>query len=190
MLGVIAAIMAILAVIFCIINGQTAEVSKAILNSSGDAIALCLKIGGIICFFSGLMKVAEKAGITAGLAKLLHPFIKTVIPDAALNKEAEEAVSMNISSNILGLGNAATPFGIKAANLLDKKNDINASRSLAAFVVLNTSSIQLIPSTIIALREANGAAVPFDILPAVIIIQIAAAACGIFFTYLLFNKNK
>jgi spore maturation protein A len=97
---------------------------------------------------------------------------------------------MNISSNILGLGNAATPFGIKAANLLDKKNDINASRSLAAFVVLNTSSIQLIPSTIIALREANGAAVPFDILPAVIIIQIAAAACGIFFTYLLFNKNK
>ena len=188
MIGFIAAVLFILSVVLSVMNGRIDEVSSSLLSGAGSAVELCLQICGTVCFFSGIFKVAEKAGLTAVLAKILRPIVRFIMPSAAAHKEAEEAVCMNISSNLLGLGNAATPFGIRAVDEMTKRGSLQKTdSSLAAFIVLNTSSISLVPTTVIAIRSAYGSASPFDIVPAVILTQTVACAVGILLVKVLYR---
>lgn len=181
------AILCLISIIFGILNGSAEALSSSVLDGAKNAVEFCFKISSTICFFCGLMKVAEKAGITAFIAKCLRPVIRIIMPLAAKDKKTEEAVSMNISSNLLGLGNAATPFGIEASRLLYNKRGI--SRSLAAFIIINTAPLQLIPSTVIALRQSNGAISPADIIPQVLLTQLASCIFGVLLVVVFFKKE-
>ena len=151
-----------------IFTGKMNEVSKASIAGAGEAVALFLVLLATICLWSGLMKIADRAGITSVLQKALSPVTKRLFKDLKPGGSAMKAITMNIAANLLGLGNAATPLGLKAmkemsAGAKDKKA---ATDSMVTFVVMNTASIQLIPTTIAAIRIRYGSLKPFDILPA------------------------
>ena len=187
MLGIIMVLLCLAAVLFGAFTGNIASVSDGVLEGAKNAVEFCFKLCGSICFFCGLVKVAEKAGITAFISRLLKPFIRFAMPDALKDEKTNQAVCMNISSNMLGLGNAATPFGVKGSRLLYEKSGMG--RSLAAFILINTASVQLIPSTVIAIRQAHAAAVPADIIPPILITQVISCTFGIFLTMLFFKKE-
>ena len=135
------------------------------------------------------MNVAKKAGITETISKILYPVLKRLIPHIQQNPEAQDAVCMNIASNMLGLGNAATPFGIRATNHLMNGRTV-PDLSVATFIILNTASIQLFPTTIAAILQANGSSEPFAILPAVLISQFTACITGILFIRLFYRNER
>lgn len=170
-------IMVGISVIFAIINGNITAVSHAAMQGAEAAVTLSITLLGVICLWSGIMELIRRGGISAGLAKILRPVLLRLFPENKKNKEAMEAISANVSANLLGLGNAATPLGIKAA-LAMKRGD-TATKDMCMLVVLNTASIQLIPATIAGVRAASGASSPFDILPAVWITSICSVAVGI-----------
>ncbi|NLL38563.1 MAG: spore maturation protein A [Clostridiales bacterium] len=171
-------VMVMVSLVFGILSGNIDAVSSAALEGATEAVKLCLGIGGAICLWSGIMEVMRSSGILAGLTKLLRRPLVMLFPSAAKNNEALDALSLNVSANFLGLGNAATPAGIRAATLLKGRGDV-AGDDLCTLVVLNTSSIQLIPATICAVRGAAGAASAFDILPAVWITSVISVTAGL-----------
>ncbi|MGN0989098.1 MAG: nucleoside recognition domain-containing protein [Eubacteriales bacterium] len=179
MLGVTAFLMIIVSAVLAATSGRIDEVSAALLSGADDAVSLCFRIGGAVCFFSGMVKVAEKCGVTKAFSKILRPVIRRLIPLADGDESIETNISMNISSNILGLGNAATPPGMKASRLLAAKSGGEMSLSLATFLIINTSSVQLIPSTAAAIRASYGSAAPFDIILPVLLTQACSCAFGI-----------
>ena len=188
MIGIIAAVMILVSVLYGVFNGSINNVASMLLSGSTEAVEFCLKIGGTICFFCGIMKVAEEAGINAKLAGILNPLLSKIVPLSTKSEKTRQAVSMNISSNILGLGNAATPFGIKATAEMFRLGGLKApNRSIASFIILNTSSVQLIPSTVAAIRQANGAEAPFEIVLPVIVSQFGACIFGLILVSLLFK---
>lgn len=178
--------MIVLSVIFGALNGRIDEVSNATLAGAGGAVTLILSLAGSLCLWSGVMKVAEAAELTEVIAKILSPFTKRLFPGLHKNKVALRAISMNITANLLGLGNAATPLGISAMRHLSKenKNTKTASDNMVTFVVLNTASIQLIPATVSALRLNHGAVHPLDILPATLITSILSLSVGLLAAFL------
>ncbi len=189
MLVKISAVFILFSVISSLICGRVEPMLSAFFGGGSSAITYCLNIGGSICFFSGLMKVAEASGITDKVANILRPLVKHIAPTALVNRETEMAVVMNVSSNLFGLGNAATPFGIKAAQNIYTLNGLTKpDRSLASFMILNTSSLCLIPSTAIALRQAYGSASPSDILIPVIAVQLLSCVFGLILVRLVFGK--
>lgn len=182
-------VLLILSVLFGIFNGTFSEFDKFITDGADYAIEFILKIAGSICFFCGMASVASKAGITEKLSEFFSPVLKRLMPSAFKDKSTAENVTLNISSNILGMGNAATPFGINAANGI-LKNDGKISRSLALFILLNTSSVQIIPSTIIALRKGAGAVNPSDVILPVFITQMISAVFAVIISFVFFGKEK
>ena len=187
MLGTIIAIFCVCALICAFFSGNLEALCTGALSGGKNAVEFCLKICGSICFFCGLANVAQKAGITAAVSKALSPIIDRLIPAAKNNPEAKEAISMNLSSNMLGLGNAATPFGIQGASLLYKGQ---ITRSLAVFILLNTCSVQIIPSTVMAVLQANGMTNPSKIILPVLITQGLSCLFGIAMVWFLFPKEK
>ncbi|MDR3645899.1 MAG: spore maturation protein A [Clostridia bacterium] len=157
-----------LSVVFGICTGRINQVSQAAISGAWDAVSLFLVLLAAICLWNGLMRIADKTGITGLLQRLLLPVTKRLFPDLAPGGAAMKAISMNIAANLLGLGNAATPLGLQAMSEMKKKAGATntATNSMATFVVINTASLQLIPTTIAAIRIKYGAAAPFDILPA------------------------
>ena len=177
--------LSIISAFFC---GREEALIAAFFSGGGDTVSYCLKICGSLCLFSGFMRVAADSGITQKVANFLRPFVKRIMPSALVDNETENAVVMNISSNLFGLGNAATPFGIKAAQNIYNRNRLTSpNRSLASFLILNTSSVCLIPSTVITLRQAYGAANPAEIILPVILVQIISCAIGLIFVRLVFK---
>ncbi len=170
-----------ISVIFAFVTGQTAALSSAALAEAGGAVQLVLGLCGMLCLWNGLLAVAEKAGLTAMLSRLLAPVLRVVFRGLHHESPAAKAISMNISANLLGLGNAATPLGIAAMKELEKSNRCSgiASNHMVTFVVLNTASIQLIPTTTAALRLVAGCQTPFDILPAVWATSLASVLAGL-----------
>lgn len=155
-------------VLFGSINGRLGELGNAAMNGASEAVTLCISIGGMICLWSGIMEVMRASGLTDILAKFLSPVLKRLFPVASKDKDTMSALSSNVGANLLGLGNAATPMGIRAADGITRLTGReSASDELCRLVVLNTASVQLLPTTIAAVRAANGAASAFDILPAV-----------------------
>lgn len=171
------ALLVFLSFVFGIINGNMNEVAAAALDGASAAVSLAISLTGIMCLWTGILEIMNRCGISLGLSKLLGPLLRKIMPDAFSSKESSAAVSANVSANLLGLGNAATPFGIKAAVSM-RKGDV-ATDDLCMFVVLNTASIQLIPATIAGVRAGMGASEPFDILPAVWLTSILSVTSGV-----------
>lgn len=156
-------------------NGET--ISKSIINSADSTVNMIIGLVGLMCFWCGVMKVAEKSGLTNKLAKVLRPILKLIFKEASKDEKALGAIVMNITANMMGLGNAATPFGIKAMQEMDRLNKEKgvASNDMSLFLVLNAACIQFIPSTVISIRAASGSDNPgVIILPALIASTIAA----------------
>ena len=168
-------------VIYGLLNGTIADVSTAAVEGAGAAVTLCIGILGVTCLWSGVMEVMNRAGISQKLAAFLRPVLSRLFPQNAKNEEAMRAVSANVSANLLGLGNAATPFGIQAVQHMARKSG-TASDDICRFVVLNTASIQFIPATVAAVRAASGSLAPFEILPAVWVTSLASVTVGILAT--------
>lgn len=167
--------------VFGLLNGNAAEMSSAILESAGEAVTLAISLCGIMCFWCGLMKVAEQAGIVAWIAKLLSPVLGLLFKGLKKGGRAMQLISMNITANILGLGNASTPLGISAMQAIaeEESNNGSASDNMIMLTVLNTASLQIVPATAAALRTEAGAAKPMDILPCVWIVSLYCAAVTI-----------
>ena len=142
-------------------------------------------MAGALCLWSGVMTVMERGGLTRGLARLFRPLLRRILPRASRDADTLAAVSANVSANLLGLGNAATPLGIRAAQRMATGCGGTASDELCRLVVLNTASIQLLPTTVAAVRSAQGCAAPLDILPAVWLSSVLSVTAGLLAARLL-----
>ena len=134
-------------------------------------------MAGILCLWSGVMEIMNVCGLSAGLARAFRPILRRLMPQASRDEKTLAALSANVSANLLGLGNAATPMGIQAAQRM--KRGGTATDELCRLIVLNTASIQLIPANVAAVRSALGCATPFDILPAVWVTSLCSAGLGV-----------
>lgn len=172
--------MILISVLAGILTGNADSVTKGAIDGCAQGVELCISMLGIMCFWTGLSKIAEKAGIINIFGKVLKPFTKLIFPNLKEGSAALSAIIMNIVANFFGMGNAATPLGIKAMKELDKINcDTSASYEMCVFAVLNTASIQLIPSTLISLRHTFGSENPSVIIVPVWIVSVCAAFMAI-----------
>ncbi len=156
--------------------GNTAAAGAAVLEGAGEAVRFAVELSGAICLWSAVAELLERAGLAAGLARLLRPALRRLFPRGTEDAETLAALSENLSANLLGLGNAATPAGIRAARGLRR---LGARAELNTLVVLNTASVQLLPTTAASLRAALGSEAPFDITPAVWLVSALALAAGL-----------
>lgn len=156
MLNIIWPIFIIISFLYAIFAGNVEQVNKSIFDSAASAVELSITFLGTMCLWNGIMKIVQKTSLMQKLTKILQPFMKFLFPELRRESKAKNAISMNIIANILGLGNAATPLGIKAMEELQKENikKDTVSNSMAMFIVLNTASLQLIPTTVIAIRTS------------------------------------
>ncbi|MBQ9980002.1 MAG: spore maturation protein A [Oscillospiraceae bacterium] len=168
--------------VFALLTGSAQEASAAAITGAGDAVALVISITGAICFWSGVMEVMEQSGLAGGLSRILRPIIKFLFPGAKNDDAAGKAIAENMSANLLGLGNAATPAGLRAAQRLK-------GRDLAMLIVINSASMQLLPTTIAAIRQSAGAANGFDIIIPVWIASICSVTAGVIAVRLLYRKD-
>ena len=180
MLSFIWAGMIFLALFYAAVTGRLDVLGSSVVYSAQNAVGLLTLFVGVIPFWSGIMNVASAAGVTNGAAKLLRPLLKRVFPRSFENRECAEAISMNVAANLIGIGNAATPFGLKAVGEMSKRcRDGAPDAEMIKFIVLNSASIQLIPTTVAAMRQRAGAAAPFDIVPAVLVCSAVGLAAGL-----------
>lgn len=178
--SLIISLIVIFSLVFGTLNGSLPAVSAAAAEGAKDAVDLCLSLCGMICLWSGVMELMRRSGLSEKLSRLLRPLLGRLFPTAAKDREAMDALSSNVSANLLGLGNAATPAGIRAAVRLNRLSGLSsASNELCLLVVMNTASIQLIPTTVASLRASLGASAPFDILPAVWLSSLLSVSAGI-----------
>lgn len=178
--NIIIAAIYLISLVYALITGRVAEISAAAIEGAGAAVTLCISLCGMICLWSAVMELMSRSGLSAKLSRLLRPLLGRLFPRAVGDGETMEALSANVSANLLGLGNAATPAGIKAALGLKRlSGKSGASNELCMLVVMNTASIQLLPTTVAALRASMGAASPFDILPAVWLTSLVSVSAGI-----------
>lgn len=171
--------MVVLSLIFGVLTGNLDAVANAALEGAGSAIDLSLSMAGILCLWSGVMEIMNACGISDGLARAFRPILRRLLPNASRDEKTLAAVSANVSANLLGLGNAATPLGIQAARRMARGCGGVASDELCLLVVLNTASIQLLPATIASVRAAAGCETPFDILPSVWFASVLSVAAGL-----------
>ena len=177
--------MVTLSLAFGLLSGNLDAVAAAALEGARSAVELSLSMAGVLCLWSGVMEIMNACGLSAGLAGLFRPLLRRLLPNASRDPETLAAVSANVSANLLGLGNAATPLGIRAARRMARGCGGTASDELCRLVVLNTASIQLIPATIASVRSAAGCKTPFDILPAVWLASALSVTVGLLAAWLL-----
>ncbi|MCD7752930.1 MAG: spore maturation protein A [Clostridiales bacterium] len=168
-----------LSLVFGWLNGTLEAVSAAAGTGAQSAVELCISLAGPLCLWNGVMSVLRACGGLEGLSRLLRPVLGRLYPAFRENGEVMGAISANVSANLLGLGNAATPSGILAARGMAEGSPGVASDSLCMLVVCNTASIQLIPTTVAAVRSGAGCETPFDILPAVWLASACSVTVGV-----------
>ena len=171
--------MVMLSLVFGILSGNLDAVANAAMAGAQSAIDLSVSMAGMLCLWSGIMEVMNVCGLSRGLARAFRPLLRRLLPDASRDEETLAAISANVSANLLGLGNAATPLGIRAARRMARGCEGVASNELCLLVVLNTASIQLLPTTIASVRAAAGCRTPCDILPAVWFASVLSVAAGL-----------
>lgn len=169
----------IISIINACLTGRTGDLAAAALEGAETAVSLCIAIGGAVCFWCGVMELMKRSGLASALSRALDPMLRRLFPNSARHPEVMEPLSANVSANLLGLGNAATPMGIAAAKEMAALSGGRASDELCRLVVLNTASIQILPTTVAAIRSACGAEAPFDILPFVWISSAVSLAVGL-----------
>lgn len=192
MLNILWPIFIIVSFVYAIITGNVQSVNNSIFESTASSVQLSITFLGTICLWNGIMKIAQKTSFVSKLTHVLKPIINFLFPEIQQNEKAKEEISMNIIANILGLGNAATPLGLKAMKTMQKDNDKKdtLSNSMAMFIVLNTASLQLIPTTVIAIRSSLNSANPTSIIIPVWGATIAAAIAGVTATKLFIKLKK
>src|SRR5512136_922779 len=180
-MSVIWVLLLVASVVVAAVNGRMGALPGAIAESAGKAVTLSIGLVGVLTLWLGLMKVAEEAGLVRTLGRLARPVLRRLFPSVPDDSPAMGAMVMNISANMLGLGNAATPFGIRAMEELERTNPHpgTATDAQALFAALNTASIQLVPATVIALRAAAGARQPADILGATLLASACATVAAV-----------
>lgn len=166
-------------VVYGIINDTIGAVGSAAMEGAAAAVDLCLNMAGIMCLWSGVMSIMKASGLMDGLSRLFRPVLRRLLPEACRDRDTLAALSGNVSANLLGLGNAATPLGIQAARRMARGCGGQASNELCTLVVLNTASIQLLPTTVAGVRAALGSKSAFDILPAVWLASVLSVAAGL-----------
>ena len=171
--------MVVISILCGLATGQGAQVAAAAVEGTHAAVELCLSIAGMMCLWTGVMEVMRRAGLADRLSRLLRPVLKRLYPAVADDRGVMDSISANVSANLLGLGNAATPLGLDAARRMSRRSGTVASDALCMLVVCNTASIQLIPTTVATVRAAAGCAAPFDILPAVWLASVISVGVGI-----------
>ena len=191
MLNIIWPLFLITSFIYAIFNGRVYEVNNSIFESTKLAVDLSISLLGTICLWNGIMQVASKTRIIDHLSKILKPIMKKIFPDIKEKDEAHKQITMNIIANIMGLGNAATPMGLKAMKSLQKKNENKKvlSNDMFIFIVLNTASIQIIPTTVIAIRNSLGSKNPTAILFPVWVATLCAAVSAIMVAKIMIKKR-
>lgn len=159
------------------LNGRGSALAAAVMQGAQAGVTLAISMAGAICLWSGIGKLMTAIGLTDKLSRLLHPLLHRVFPSSKQDTVLSGALSANICANFLGLGNAATPMGIRAAQRM--KRGSTATNELCRLIVLNTASIQLIPANVAAIRSSLGCETPFDLLPAVWISSLFSAGLGV-----------
>lgn len=167
-----------LSLVCALAQGSQGLLANAALEGAASAIQLGISMAGVLCLWMGVMEVMDRAGLAAKLAKLLRPVLGRLFPDFAGDQGTMDTIAANVSANLLGLGNAATPLGLAAIQAMAERNPSRESptRGMVLFVVMNTASLQLIPLNMAAMRQSAGSAQPFAILPAVWITSAASLA--------------
>ncbi len=185
-------ILIILSIIFGIGTGNISEVSNAALNEGVNAVELLLYLLGGMCVWGGIMRIADKAGLTQKLCRAFTPIAKFLFKGLNLNGKAFKAMSMNIIANLLGLGNAATPLGMEAMRELEKEEHTSdtASNNMIVFTVLNTASITLIPTTVASLRLKHGSLQPLDVMPGILLTSFISVCVGLTLALVLNTKKR
>ena len=177
--------MAVLSILCGLATGRGDLVAAAAVEGAQTAVELCVSIAGMLCLWTGVMEIMRRSGLAEGLSRLLRPVLSLLFPQVSGDRGVMDSISANVSANLLGLGNAATPLGIEAVRRMERKSPGTASDAMCMLVVCNTASIQLIPTTVASVRAAAGSSSPFDILPAVwlasaLSVGVGIAACKLF----------
>lgn len=177
--------MAVLSILCGLATGRGELVAAAAVEGAQVAVELCVSIAGMLCLWTGVMEIMRRSGLAEGLSRLLRPVLSALFPQVSGDRGVMDSISANVSANLLGLGNAATPLGIEAVRRMERKSPGTASDAMCMLVVCNTASIQLIPTTVASVRAAAGSSAPFDILPAVwlasaLSVGVGIAACKLF----------
>lgn len=180
-MNVVITVLCIFSVLFGVLFKNGAELSNAAVSASADAVVLIIKLCGGICLWSGMLRLWQKNGICEAVNKALTPALKLLFPKIPKKSKALKLISMNITANMMGLGNAATPIGISAIKELNTLNpDKNIpTNEMITFVIINCSSIQFLPTTLATLRSAYGSQNPMEILPCVLIVSSLSLLIGI-----------
>lgn len=191
MVNIIWALFIIIGIIYSLISGNFNVINNEILVSGKSALNLLLGMLPLLVIWMGLMKVAEEAGIISSISKMMSPILKKIFPSVPDNDPSLGFIASNIAANMAGLGSAATPFGLKAMESLQKLNKDKkvASEAMITFLVLNTSGVTIVPTTIISLRLLYGSVNPSVILPFCIIATTCSTIGGLTIDYLIRRKN-
>ncbi|MGP4107374.1 nucleoside recognition domain-containing protein [Virgibacillus sp. L01] len=190
MVNFIWAFMAIIGIVYAMFNGTMEEVNKALFESADEAVTLSIGLISILVFWLGIMKVAEKAGILRVLTKIFRPFVVKLFPDIPKDHPAMGYILSNFTANIFGLGNAATPMGIKAMEQMKELSGTDtASRSMITFLALNTSSLTIIPTTVIAIRMQYDSISPTEIVGTTIIATLISSISAIVIDRLFYYSS-
>lgn len=180
--------------IAAIFSGNMQSLSDSVVNSGQDAISLVIKLTGMMCLWGGIMKIAEKSGLTRVISRFLSPLFSKLYKNVGRGSKTAEAMSMNITANLLGLGNAATPLGLEAMRRMQEENPdkTTATEDMIVFVVMNSAAMRLIPTTVATLRTQFGSASPMEIMPATWLSTAMSLFAGVItakiFSKLLNNK--
>ncbi|MBE6755152.1 MAG: spore maturation protein A [Ruminococcaceae bacterium] len=173
--------MVVFSFIAAVFSGNMQTLSDSIVTSGQDAINLILKLTGMMCLWGGIMKIAEKSELTLVISKMLSPLFSVLYRNVDRKSKTAEAMSMNITANLLGLGNAATPLGLEAMRRMQEANPdkTKATDDMIVFVVMNSAAMRLIPTTVATLRTQFGSASPMEIMPATWVSTILSLAAGV-----------
>ncbi len=192
MLNILWPVFIVISFLYALFSGNVDKLNESIFQSVSDAVQLSITLLGTICLWNGIMEIVKKTTLINKLTKMLNPIIKYLFPDLRNNEQAKAEISMNIVANILGLGNAATPLGLKAMKTMQKENlkkDV-LTDSMAIFIVMNTASLQLIPTNVIAIRSSLDSQNPTTIIFPVWIATVIAAIVGIIAIKIIIRRVK
>lgn len=173
--------MVVFSFIAAVFSGNMQTLSDSVVTSGQDAINLVLKLTGMMCLWGGIMKIAEKSELTLVISKMLSPLFSVLYRNVDRKSKTAEAMSMNITANLLGLGNAATPLGLEAMRRMQEANPdkTKATDDMVVFVVMNSAAMRLIPTTVATLRTQFGSASPMEIMPATWLSTILSLTAGV-----------
>ena len=192
MLNIIWPAIIIISYLYAIFAGNVDSINNSIFTSCENAVNLSITFLGTMCLWSGIMQIVKKTSLIEKLSNALSPIMKFLFPDIKKEDPAHKEISMNIIANILGLGNAATPLGLRAMKTMQEKNPKKdtLTNSMAMFIIINTASIQLIPTTVISIRNSLGSQNPTSIIVPVWIATISAAIAGVTAAKILMKVKK